>query len=411
MAAAGAVICGAGIAGVSAGYFLSVVQGVQDVVIVDPRPPLTLTSDKSTECYRNWWPDPSMAAFMDRSIDLLEEFTEESGDAFHLNRRGYLYLHSEAGGMDPDGAEELSRAQVAREFPYLTDQVAGAVRVTRAGWFSAQQLGAWMLERAIENGTTLIRRQVTGVDPRGGRVAAVELDDGSTISTEVFVNSAGPMLEDVAALAGAELPVHNELHLKVAFKDVRGAIPRDAPMLIWADPQFLALSDEERRLCVEQGRTDLLAEMPSGCHCRPEGGPDSEWVLGLWEYHRDVRRPVWPLPSDPLYAQTVLRGLATMIPAVSEYLDDPPESVVDGGYYTKTVENLPLIGPSGYTGAFVCGALSGYGVMAACAAGELAAMHATGASLPGYAAAFDPARYDDPAYAAQAAATADTGQI
>ena len=48
------VICGAGIAGVAAAYHLAVRRGVRDVVLVDERPPLTLTSDKSAECYRNW---------------------------------------------------------------------------------------------------------------------------------------------------------------------------------------------------------------------------------------------------------------------------------------------------------------------------------------------------------------------
>jgi len=53
------VICGAGIAGVTAAYHLAVRRGVRGVVLVDERPPLTLTSDKSTECYRNWWPGPA----------------------------------------------------------------------------------------------------------------------------------------------------------------------------------------------------------------------------------------------------------------------------------------------------------------------------------------------------------------
>jgi glycine/D-amino acid oxidase-like deaminating enzyme len=48
-----AVVCGAGIAGVSTAYFLTVGRGMSDVVLCDPLPPLTLTSDKSTECYRN----------------------------------------------------------------------------------------------------------------------------------------------------------------------------------------------------------------------------------------------------------------------------------------------------------------------------------------------------------------------
>src|SRR5687768_9886167 len=68
------VICGAGIAGIATAYHLTR-RGVTDVVLVDERPPLSLTSDKSTECYRNWWPGPgdAMVAAMNRSIDLLEE--------------------------------------------------------------------------------------------------------------------------------------------------------------------------------------------------------------------------------------------------------------------------------------------------------------------------------------------------
>src|SRR4051812_30170635 len=52
------VVGGAGIAGIAAAYPLAVRGGLTNVVIVDERPPLSLTSDKSTECYRNWWPGP-----------------------------------------------------------------------------------------------------------------------------------------------------------------------------------------------------------------------------------------------------------------------------------------------------------------------------------------------------------------
>ena len=91
------VICGAGIAGVAAAYFLSVRHGVKDIVLVDERSPLSLTSDKSTECYRNWWPGPgdSMVGLMNRSIDLLEEIADESANRINLNRRGYLFATAE----------------------------------------------------------------------------------------------------------------------------------------------------------------------------------------------------------------------------------------------------------------------------------------------------------------------------
>ena len=47
-----------------------------------------------------------------------------------------------------------------------------------------------------------------------------------------------------------------------------------------------------------------------------------------------------------------------------------------------TKENWPLIGPMRTKGAFVAGALSGFGTMAACATGALCAAWVQGAELP-----------------------------
>ncbi len=51
-------------------------------------------------------------------------------------------------------------------------------------------------------------------------------------------------------------------------------------------------------------------------------------------------------------------------------------------------------------GAFLIGALSGFGVMASQAAGELLAAHLTGEEVPDYAPAFSLERYEDPDYQA-----------
>lgn len=108
--------------------------------------------------------------------------------------------------------------------------------------------------------------------------------------------------------------------------------------------------------------------------------------------------PVFPLPYDPHYPEIVLRGLATMIPGLCVYFGKSPRPMVDGGYYTKTQENRPLVGPLPVRGAYVILALSGFGVMAACAAGELLAAHVTGSQLPPYASWFALERYQDPEY-------------
>ena len=453
MSEARVVIAGAGIAGASTAFHLSVTLGVPDVVVCDPRPPLTLTSDKSTECYRNWWPGPGdyMVAFMNRSIDLLEQWAVDSNNVFNLSRRGYLYVtadserlvqmatqaeeisalgagelrvHRATSGSDyapvSDGWRDaasgadmfLDGDRLRQEFPYLTPEAVGGLHARRAGWFSAQQLGMWLLERAREHGARVINHEVVDVDIVGGEVAGIRLDSGDALPANRFVNAAGPLLKHVGGLLGEELPVHSELHRKISFADSRGAIPRDAPMLIWSDPQLVDWDEEVRaELANDADLAPLAGMLGPGAHCRPDGPGDATTVLGLWEYVTDVREPVFPIPENPLYPEMVLNGLSTMLPSVRAYLDRLPASHVDGGYYTKTVENRPLIGPTDVAGSYVVGALSGYGVMAAAAAGELAALHVMGRPLPSYSAAFHPNRYDDPEYREQLATMTDTGQL
>lgn len=399
------VVVGAGIAGVSAVYHLAVRHGMARAVLVDSRPPLTLTSDKSTECYRNWWPDRAMVGLMNRSIDVFEEFAEET--EFGFNRNGYLFVTGQDQTMTALSqqvenvarlgakADVLGPGPLAETFPFLTDSAVGAVRVERAGWFRAQDLGQWMLDRARAAGVELIVGDVVSIDADG-----VGLSDDTRITTPIKVIAGGPLSSRIAAMAGLDLPLVSELHLKVAFKDHLGVIPRDAPMTIWSDTQRLDWSDEEREELAAIDRHDVLGEMPVFCHFRPEGGSDSPYFVALWEYHGELVEPSWPLPEDPLYPEVVMRGLTTMVPGLSAYADRLPESFVDGGYYTKTRENRPLIGPSGVDGVHLLTGMSGFGVMVSAGAADLLARHLTGAHLPDYTNAFLLSRYQDPVYLA-----------
>ncbi len=413
--ATGVLVIGAGIAGVSTAYHLAVRHDLGDVVVVDPRPPLTLTSDKSTECYRNFWPNAPMVGLMNRSIDIFEELAESTD--FGLNRNGYLFVTGKEATLDTmrrqvtdvadlgATAQVLDREELLARHPFLTPAAAGGMVVPRAGWLRAQDLGQWMLDAARERGAELLTAQVVGIDGR-----TVLLDDGSSIDAGAVVIAAGPMSHRVGAMAGLHLPLFSELHLKVAFKDHLGVIPRDAPMTIWSDTQRIAWSPEEREGLEALGRSDLLGEMPIYCHFRPEGGAESPYFVALWEYHDQVIEPTWPLPEDDLYPEVVMRGLTTMVPGLAVYADRLPESFVDGGYYTKTVENRPLIGPSGLDGVYLMTGMSGFGVMVSAGAADLLASHVTGATLPSYADAFLLSRYDDPGYSESVSAAA-SGQL
>ena len=440
------VIVGAGIAGISAAFHLAVREGVDGVVLVEAGDPLALTSDKSTECYRNWWPGPgdAMVALMNRSIDLLERIERESGGRLRLNRRGYLfatadsrrastrsgpwredaqslgagelrvhdgsgtgpgYVRSPAHGFEgvPAGSDLITDPALIRaEFPYLDPSVVAVLHARRCGWLSAQQLGMWMLERARERGVKLIRGRVTGVDTHGGRIRTVAVarpGDRLEIDTGTLVLSPGPHLAELARTLGVELPVACERHVKVVFRDSERAVPGDAPLLIWADPVELPWSDDEREVLAADEETRPLVEpFPAGIHGRPEGTPGDHWLMMLWTYDTETVEPVFPIPYDERLPEIALRGWSRMLPSLARYFARLPRMTVDGGYYAKTPENRPLIGPLPIAGAWVNAAYSGFGIMGACAGGELLAAHVSGASLPAYAAAFHPARFDDPGY-------------
>ncbi|MBP7690181.1 MAG: FAD-binding oxidoreductase, partial [Thermoflexales bacterium] len=236
MTTADVVICGAGISGISTAYHLAVQHGVKRVMLIDERPPLTLTSDKSSEAYRNWWPDLAMVQLLNRSIDWLERWARDSGNRFLLNRRGYVYFTADEARVDqltrsaqaiaqlgagelrihhnrsthyapiephafqgqPDGADLLlDRALILEHFPYLNPKVVAALHARRCGWFSGQQLGMYLLEQARAAGVELIADRVERVSVKGNRVQTVHLASGAAIDTGCFVNAAGPYLNHV----------------------------------------------------------------------------------------------------------------------------------------------------------------------------------------------------------------------
>jgi len=382
------VIAGAGMAGIATAHELAVRAGVRRVALVDPRAPLSLTSSKGTEAYRNYWPGPdaAMTQFMDRSIDLLDALDHDSGGGFELNRRGYVFLTA-----DPAEAERLRQhagpttrfveggATVRARFPFVTDRVLAMLHVRRAGFMNAVKLGQWLLARARAHGVELVEDEITSFSLDGGRFAAVRLASGTEIEARAMVLAAGPLLQNWAARLELDVPIVNELHGKVSFEDSAGAVPRDAPLMIWND------------------RVDLgpLGILPPAVHMRPRG---AQSLLGMRTYDARVEPPGFPpiFPAD--YAQIILRGLAVMCPGLSRYIDHVGEAIVDGGYYCKAPDNRPLIGPTRISGVYVVGALSGFGIMASQAAAELLAAHLLDRPLPDYAAAFRPSRFHDPTY-------------
>ena len=433
MERADVAVIGAGSVGIAVAYYLVRDQGVRSVALVDPRDPMSLTSAQSGENYRNWWPHPVMTAFTDHSITLMEQLDTASGGRLHMTRGGYALMTRRAAPDDllgdlhrgygsgpgkirirntagdyrpprrtpwqeaPDGVDVLlDRDLIRGTFPACAPDIATVIHVRRAGSVDTQQMGQYMLEGIRAAGGRLVRAEVMAIAP--GPPFVLDLATGPLAADRV-VNAAGPYLRDVAAMLGEDLPVKCVYQQKIAFPDVEGAVPRDMPFTIDLDGQVLAWSDEDRAILAADDATRHLTEpMKGGIHCRPDGPVDGDWIKLGWAYNETASDPHGAEPIDPQFPDTVIRAASRLNPRLGAYIGRLPRGARHyGGYYTATEENWPLIGPMATPGAYVAGALSGYGSMAACAAGAICAAWIAGRPIHDYARSFGLDRHADAA--------------
>lgn len=438
-------VIGAGIVGIAVAHYLAARHGVRRLVLVEQGDPMALTSAQSGENYRNWWPHPVMRAFTDDAIDLMEEIARASDNRLHMTRRGYALVtrrerpedlfaelargygdgaasrirFHEAGNhagyhpatsadwdAAPDGVDVvMDHALIRAHFPSYAQDVATVLHIRRAGDISGQQMGAWMLEGIRAAGGRVLRARLAGIE--GGAPFTLRLEGAAgpaTLRAERIVNAAGPFFGDVAAMLGEIVPLQTVFQQKIAFEDRERAIPRSMPFTIDLDGQTLSWTEEEREILASDPTTEALTRpMPGAIHCRPEGGDGGTWLKLGWAYNRTPSDPhAEPPPVDPNFPDVVLRGASRLNPSLAVYLGRLPRGARHyGGYYAMTPENWPLIGPMRTPGAFMAGALSGYGTMAATATGALCAAWMQDAPRPDYAELFTLRRHDDPVLMAE----------
>jgi glycine/D-amino acid oxidase-like deaminating enzyme len=442
-------IIGAGSIGLAVAYYLSTHHGVGDIVLVDAGDPMALTSAQSGENYRNWWPHPVMTEFTDHSIDLMQDIARATANRIHMTRRGYALatrradpapliddLHRGAARhvrlhaprapaayrpaaadwpSAPHGVDVLlDSALIRTHFPGFAPDITCVLHIRRAGDISAQQLGQFMLEQVRAAGGRVLRGRLFAIEAAAPFRLRLETPAGTAaLDAARLVNAAGPFVGAVAGMLGETLPIETVFQQKIAFEDRHAVIPRGMPFAIDLDAQSLPWSDEERAiLAADPATAALLAPMPGGAHCRPDGGDRGTWLKLGWATNRTPTDPAAGPLLDPHFPDILLRAACRLNPALGAYLGRLPRSMRQyGGFYTMTPENWPLIGPLRTPGAFVAGALSGFGTMAACATGALCAAWIADAPRPGFAPALSLARYDDPALLAELAVLGSTGVL
>ena len=363
---AAVAVVGAGIAGIATAYSLVVDHGIADVVLVDAGQSMGFTSARSGDNYRNWWPHPVMAAFTNRSIDLMERIARRTGNRIDMTRRGYavatrepdidelveqlnlgygdasgrfMRVHDRASARTyrpprsgvwedaPDGVDILHGERLVREiFPSFDPDVRTVIHVRRAGDIDGYQLGAYMLEAFRDTGGKRVTGTVAGIEHRGRYILDIRANDATT-KTEAgkIVNAAGPFAADIAGMLGVDLPVHNTLQQKLACEDTARAIPRDLPFSIDLDRQRIGWTDDEREMLREDPELARFArEMPGAVHCRPDGGDRGTRVKLGWAFNERTAAPTWNPPLDAHFPDIVLRGASRLHPALARYAGHVP---------------------------------------------------------------------------------------
>ena len=431
-------VIGCGQAGIATAYYLARNHGPSKIALIDRGQPMAFTSAQSGENYRNWWPHPTMVAFTNRTIDLLEDIACESHNRINMNRRGYALVSRETnidalveqlGYGFGDKAENLLRYHddadapiyqrpirsdwegvpkgvdilrnqglIRATFPSYTPEAQTVIHIRRGGDISGQQLGMHMLDYLKSEGAQRIVGSVEAIHLRDSYRLDLKTETGAlSLNAGKIVNAAGPFAGDIATMLDVDLPIYNTFQQKIAFEDREKAIPRGMPFSIDLDAQEIDWSDDERHMLREDLDYHWLAQkMPGAIHCRPDGGDGGSWIKLGWAYNETPAKASWEPQLDDSFPEIVLRGAASLNPSLKAYYGQLPRNMHHyGGWYTMTQENWPLIGPMGPDGAFMDCALSGFGTMAACASGELCAAWVAGAELPPYARDFSLERYDD----------------
>lgn len=397
-------ICGAGIAGVAAAYYLTKNNADLSVTLIDKNEPLSFTTSKSGENFRDYWPHPCMEALSSHSIELMDNLREEYGnDSFNMAYSGYHFIsHNKDAAIFADdnspqfrvkNSVETDAAIIHQKHPYLDTGIKKSVFIKKAGNVDSIRMANVMLQAAKKKGLHFHAGEITAIKKNKADFT-LNFAPNQQLKFDKIILAAGPFLNHLAEMLTINFPVWNTLQRKFIIPDPKGIIPHDMPFTIYADGQSLDWSEEELAFMKSEEDMKWMTEVfPGAIHIKPESG---RIKLG-WAFSKKIENPQWDIRKMAYFPQVVLKGASRFIPALAAYVEQTPTPVIEyGGYYTRTEENWPLIGATDLDNVYVIGALAGFGTMTACAAGELCAKEILGQELPWYAPYFNPNRYTNP---------------
>ena len=287
-----AVIIGGGVIGTSVAYHLTRL-GITDVVLVEQGRLSSGTTWHAAGLVGQLRASEGMTRLVQYSTTLYADLEAETGlSAGYRQCGGVTVARTEdrmeqlrrtaanAAAFDLE-CELLSPAEALEHYPVMrTDDLVGAIWLPADGKANPTDLTYALAKGARMRGARIVEKtRVLDILSADGTVRGVRTDAGD-IEAEIVVNCAGQWAKHLAAMVGANVPLHSAEHFYVVSEPIAGVHP-DLPIL--RDPAVDTAAGRTVRPAA--GRTPGRAVRPAagtaaGWAVRPTAGTTAGWAVG-----------------------------------------------------------------------------------------------------------------------------------
>jgi 4-methylaminobutanoate oxidase (formaldehyde-forming) len=346
-----AVIIGGGVGGTSVAYHLAE-RGWTDIVLVDRAELTSGSTFHSAGLVGQLRSSVTLTRMMMYGTELYRRLRDATGVDPSWHEVGSLRLASskarheelqrQAGWAKTFGLplELISAEEAQTRFPLMTtDGVLGAVWLPTDGWLDPSGLAQALAAGARKWGVRIAQHtRVVGIDVAGGRVRAVELEQGGErhrIETGIVVNAGGMFAPEIGRLAGVTIPIIPMAHQYLFTEAIAGVHP-ELPQL--RDPDNLVYFREEvGGLCM------------GGYERNP-----APWSLdGVPpDFNGKLLAPDWPRFEE------IMAGAVRRVPAIA----DAGVSRMINGPEAFTPDNEFILGESEVGGFWVAAGFCAHGI-------------------------------------------------
>jgi sarcosine oxidase subunit beta len=242
-------IIGGGIMGASTAYHLAR-RGCSSVVILEKDLLAQASTGLSAGGIRQQFSHPANIRLSQEAVRVFERFEEEFGVDMEFRQVGYLFLaqseevweefltNVEVQRQYGVPVEALSPEEIKHRWPYLNvEDLRGGTFCGEDGYADPYMAAMGFANAARRMGVRIEEQtRVTSIRIEDGQVRGVETTRGP-ISAPVVVDVAGPWADEVARMAGFDLPAapyRRQVFMTQAFE----AIPKPVPMILDIEPAF-----------------------------------------------------------------------------------------------------------------------------------------------------------------------------